>query len=213
MPPPASSACQYVFRATPRSSPHRHGQCYLVGELDRRTAPRVRASQRAQPTPAKYLCEFSLCFATDAATTSAVLRDAALHQEIVTLVRPVGDAHTPTMSTSTILGFDDLGDRVIAQQLEEDAAGAATMARPPSVPLVEWYELDRTTAAICDGGYKRVALQFPDRLLPEAGEVATQLGDRIKSSGARTFVLGDTSFGSCCVDEVAAAVRGVNRLC
>lgn len=111
------------------------------------------------------------------------------------------------MSTSTILGFDDLGDRVIAQQLQEDAAGAATLARPPSVPLAEWYELDRTTAAIKAGGYKRVALQFPDRLLPEAGEVATQLGDRLKSSGARTFVLGDTSFGSCCVDEVAAAVR------
>ncbi|GFS30004.1 2-(3-amino-3-carboxypropyl)histidine synthase subunit 2 [Trichonephila inaurata madagascariensis] len=46
-----------------------------------------------------------------------------------------------------------------------------------------------------------VALQFPDNLLNDAMAVALKLGETISG---QVFVLGDTSFGSCCVDEIAA---------
>ena len=78
-----------------------------------------------------------------------------------------------------------------------------------------------------DGSFRRVALQFPDSLLREAPEVLWTLQARVRkltagagdgsaeegSVGAAVavavappliFVTGDTSYGSCCVDEVSA---------
>lgn len=64
-----------------------------------------------------------------------------------------------------------------------------------------YFELAETAQKLEDGGYKRVALQFPDELLPHANAVVAGLRARCASE---LFVLGDTSYGSCCVDEVAA---------
>jgi diphthamide biosynthesis protein 2 len=65
----------------------------------------------------------------------------------------------------------------------------------------------------------RIALQFPDDLLPDAAEVCWQMEETIGtivSNGLLQtelvmtipvpliFILGDTTFGSCCVDTVAA---------
>lgn len=61
-----------------------------------------------------------------------------------------------------------------------------------------------------------MALQFPDPLLREAPEVVWTLQARVRklkaaarrAEGEETepliFVTGDTSYGSCCVDEVSA---------
>ncbi|XP_053698038.1 2-(3-amino-3-carboxypropyl)histidine synthase subunit 2 [Sabethes cyaneus] len=51
--------------------------------------------------------------------------------------------------------------------------------------------------------YKKVCLQFPDALLPFSTTVAEQLQRAIPE--AEFFILGDTSYGSCCVDEIAAS--------
>ena len=118
------------------------------------------------------------------------------------------------MSTSTILGFTDLGDRVISQALPSEEDGAhVSLRRPGAVPVCTWYETDRTVAAVRAGAYKRVALQFPDHLLRNAPAVVALLQDGLSGTGARVFVLGDTSFAACCVDEVAAAVRSAFMLC
>ena len=91
------------------------------------------------------------------------------------------------------------------------------------------YEISRTIEEIQRGRYKRIALQFPDRLLPDAPRVAAALRDGLRNvpsriseqsktelnisdlslqSGgqveARPYILGDTSYGACCVDEIAA---------
>jgi diphthamide biosynthesis protein 2 len=65
----------------------------------------------------------------------------------------------------------------------------------------------------------RIALQFPDDLLPDASDVCWQMEETIRtivSNGLLLtelvmpipvpliFILGDTTFGSCCVDTVAA---------
>lgn len=54
----------------------------------------------------------------------------------------------------------------------------------------------------------RVALQFPDELLPDADRVSWSLEEALTAALRKpplVFVSGDTSHGACCVDEVAAA--------
>jgi diphthamide biosynthesis protein 2 len=72
---------------------------------------------------------------------------------------------------------------------------------PEDLALV--YELDEVAADVEREGFQRVALQFPDHLLPDAGAVAEWLQRRVPDR--KFFVVGDTSYGSCCVDVVAAA--------
>ena len=100
------------------------------------------------------------------------------------------------------------------------------------------YEIRRTIASIRQGRYRRIALQFPDSMLPDAPRVfeALQQGlkaptpstrpnapdrrttDHVvnemlelqisaqteKSPEERLYILADTSYGACCVDEIAA---------
>lgn len=95
------------------------------------------------------------------------------------------------------------------------------------------YEIDRTAAEIRKGGWKMVALQFPDDMLPDAPLVFDALSARLlphqathnrrensptdstqdnngqsitswKTSEVKLYILADTSYGSCCVDELAA---------
>ncbi|OJA17380.1 hypothetical protein AZE42_10969 [Rhizopogon vesiculosus] len=72
-----------------------------------------------------------------------------------------------------------------------------------SSDLVETYEIERTVAAIVEGNFKRVALQFPDELLCHSVPIYRLLKDKA-GEGHDIYVLADTSYGSCCVDEVAA---------
>ena len=88
--------------------------------------------------------------------------------------------------------------------------------------LEEAYDLSAVSSWILAGGFTRVALQMPDPLLPDAAAVAAALAWRCNEGRGmegnvnvgeedhekkivRMFVLADTTFGSCCVDEVAAA--------
>ncbi|CAJ0957731.1 unnamed protein product, partial [Mesorhabditis belari] len=65
-----------------------------------------------------------------------------------------------------------------------------------------FFEVDSTVSWIKENNYQRVALQFPDAFLHYASGVSRIIEDR---SSAKTFILADTSYRSCCVDEIAAA--------
>ncbi|KZT66950.1 diphthamide biosynthesis protein [Daedalea quercina L-15889] len=69
--------------------------------------------------------------------------------------------------------------------------------------LEEYYDIARTVEEIRKGDYKRIALQFPDELLRDSVPVFRRLKARI-GEDRELYVLADTSYGSCCVDEVAA---------
>ncbi|KAM9000721.1 2-(3-amino-3-carboxypropyl)histidine synthase subunit 2 isoform X1 [Sarcophilus harrisii] len=74
----------------------------------------------------------------------------------------------------------------------------------PLTPLTELgrtYELERVQAFVLEHEAKRVALQFPDELLGDSVAVARTLEEM---TGAKIFVLGDTAYGSCCVDVLGA---------
>lgn len=63
------------------------------------------------------------------------------------------------------------------------------------------YEISRCAKWIISNGYEKVALQFPDEIMRDAAQVAEKLGN---ATSQKIAILGDTSYGSCCVDEVAA---------
>lgn len=82
---------------------------------------------------------------------------------------------------------------------------------PPTIPLsdlVSRFDLPDTIQKLRDGNYKRVALQFPDELLYASVRVAEAITEALngvpEKEEKRVFIMADTSFGSCCVDEVAA---------
>uniref|UniRef100_A0A182K789 2-(3-amino-3-carboxypropyl)histidine synthase subunit 2 n=1 Tax=Anopheles christyi TaxID=43041 RepID=A0A182K789_9DIPT len=52
---------------------------------------------------------------------------------------------------------------------------------------------------------QRVALQLPDSALHHSVHIVKELQGLSGGSGLTLFVLADTSYGSCCVDEIAAA--------
>ncbi|MCJ1281904.1 Diphthamide biosynthesis protein 2 [Xylographa opegraphella] len=100
------------------------------------------------------------------------------------------------------------------------------------------YEIHRTIASIRQARYRRIALQFPDSMLPDAPRVFEALQQGLKSPAPprrpdapdrrttdqvvdemldlqisaqneklpeeRLYILADTSYGACCVDEIAA---------
>ncbi|RIA85674.1 putative diphthamide synthesis protein [Glomus cerebriforme] len=93
--------------------------------------------------------------------------------------------------------FVDDGSAVIERVLKAKSRKLAISAKQ----LENIYEIDRTVKVLMDCGLDNVALQFPDELLADSAEIATILKERTKK---KIFVLADTSYGSCCVDEVAA---------
>lgn len=115
------------------------------------------------------------------------------------------------------LMFDD-GSRVMMQASEAPAVVQQVSPRG-NRSLEEYYEIGRLSQEIMDivnetsrdspsdGWACRVALQFPDALLPDAPDVCWAMEQALtadRDQPALVFILGDTTFGSCCPDEVAA---------
>ncbi|KAF9601306.1 hypothetical protein IFM89_018734 [Coptis chinensis] len=82
--------------------------------------------------------------------------------------------------------------------------------------LASNYEIAHTAQFIHARSFTRVALQFPDDLLKDSTTVVTALQQNLQSlkvgddddddtQVAQLFVMADTTYGSCCVDEVGAS--------
>jgi diphthamide biosynthesis protein 2 len=82
----------------------------------------------------------------------------------------------------------------LERQIEQDENHVVTN-------LWDKNELERCSGWITDHGYLKVCLQFPDSYLSQSIEIAEQL--KAGTAGAEIFILGDTSYGACCVDEVS----------
>ena len=75
-------------------------------------------------------------------------------------------------------------------------------------------DVESAAAFVRSVGAKSVALQFPDELLTGSPAILSSLAAELRKESSslsskdgtvRLAILGDTSFGACCVDEVAAA--------
>ncbi|KAG1824103.1 putative diphthamide synthesis protein-domain-containing protein [Suillus variegatus] len=103
----------------------------------------------------------------------------------------------PAVST-----FSASGEDAITRTIELNMDSSHTQIIAPS-DFLEIYEIERTVAAIVEGNFKRIALQFPDELLCHSVPIYRLLKSKA-GEGHDIYVLADTSYGSCCVDEVAA---------
>ncbi|XP_062545258.1 2-(3-amino-3-carboxypropyl)histidine synthase subunit 2 [Armigeres subalbatus] len=65
---------------------------------------------------------------------------------------------------------------------------------------------------IREQNFKKVCLQFPDILLPFSTEISEQLGEVASAVNTGVYILGDTSYGSCCADEIAASHVGADAI-
>mmetsp|Transcript_16967 Transcript_16967/g.27461 ORF Transcript_16967/g.27461 Transcript_16967/m.27461 type:complete len:475 (-) Transcript_16967:25-1449(-) len=72
------------------------------------------------------------------------------------------------------------------------------------------FEINETMSIIKQHKFKRVGLQLPDEFLHLSWQIVKELQACLQDDAVKVFVLGDTSFGSCCVDEVAAAHNGAD---
>lgn len=98
------------------------------------------------------------------------------------------------------LALNSPEEAVLARTIDDSQADHVERA------LATWdlervFEIQRCADWIQERKLTRVTLQFPDGLLKWAPSVASQLESMV---GHRMAILGDTSFGDCCVDEVAA---------
>ncbi len=123
-------------------------------------------------------------------------------------------------------------DTNIFQEPSQPTADALNRHRSDE-QLYITYEIERTIAEIKRGRWSRIALQFPDHMLPDAPRVSEALSKCLsgvrhkdvplqtlhseilpateglsisseRSPTARVYILADTSYGACCVDEIAA---------
>lgn len=85
--------------------------------------------------------------------------------------------------------------------------------KPSKDQLSHRYNLDQISDRIITSNHKRVALQFPDYLLPDSTIIAEALSAAISKrlitvghsdEDYKVFILADSSYSPCCVDEVAA---------
>ncbi|KLO11785.1 diphthamide biosynthesis protein [Schizopora paradoxa] len=101
--------------------------------------------------------------------------------------------------------FSSSGEEVINRSIDvhKEDSETPSYARDPGV-FEDFYEIDQTVRFIEDGQYKRVTLQFPDELLHDSVPIYRALKRKL-GDDKELYVLADTSYGSCCVDEVAAS--------
>ncbi|KAJ1962366.1 Diphthamide biosynthesis protein 2, partial [Dimargaris xerosporica] len=83
----------------------------------------------------------------------------------------------------------DSGAEVIQRRI---SASSLPDSAPSLVNREIFYDIARTAEVINTRGFAKVALQFPDTLLPDAGFVHQQLQALTQ---AELFVLADTTYG------------------
>jgi len=101
-----------------------------------------------------------------------------------------------------MVDFSDSGSTIIerAVEISEDLIVEEELLVNAD-NIKDIFELERCLNWIEKNNLKQVGLQFPDYLLKFAPKVAKGLEEKLNRE---VFILGDTSYGECCVDEVAA---------
>ncbi|PLN80989.1 diphthamide biosynthesis protein 1 [Aspergillus taichungensis] len=97
-------------------------------------------------------------------------------------------------------------NQVPAEILEDPDIKAAIGLLPPNYS----FEIPKTIHRIRTSGAKRVALQFPEGLLI----FATTISDILTQfcPGIDTLIMGDVTYGACCIDDYTARALGCDLL-
>ncbi|KAI9921735.1 hypothetical protein PsorP6_000130 [Peronosclerospora sorghi] len=98
--------------------------------------------------------------------------------------------------------------RRMANQIPEEIENDAELTE--AIQQLPWnynFEIRKTVWRIRQAGSKRVALQFPEGLLLYAC-VISDIIERF--TGADSIILGDVTYGACCVDDFSALALGAD---
>ncbi|KAF8533547.1 putative diphthamide synthesis protein-domain-containing protein, partial [Trichophaea hybrida] len=120
----------------------------------------------------------------------------------------------PPPSTAPVLSTPD--DHVFKSVLANAPSDAVSHRDLADGAFREMYEVDRTVTEVLQGGYKRIALQFPDESLGDSGRVYKMIYRGINAGGeAAVSTEQDTADESlCCKEKGAAAVMdGGTSIC
>lgn len=113
--------------------------------------------------------------------------------------------------------FSTADEAILEHRVELDPAAVEATAAASGSQVTELYDIPATaerlvfqpgTRTPLARPFERVALQFPDEGLIDAVPVFHALSEALHaltSTPPSLYILADTSYGSCCVDEVAAA--------
>ncbi|VDO50791.1 unnamed protein product, partial [Heligmosomoides polygyrus] len=93
------------------------------------------------------------------------------------------------------------GPARMAAQLEEIAGDERLGRDMGMLPSNYTFEIPKTIWKIRSTGSKQVALQFPEGLIVYSGLIADILE---KYTGCATVIMGDVTYGACCVDDYTA---------
>ena len=136
--------------------------------------------------------------------------------------------HIPTESNSTIIpeerdnsAYGNIHDQDKSYSSSRGALHKYVVnARKSGFPEFDiFYDIPATAQFAHLGAHLHVALQLPDYLLPDGPEIVRRLRTYSENVLKRNdlsllhfFILGDTSYGACCVDEVAAKHLGADAV-
>ena len=116
-------------------------------------------------------------------------------------------------------------ENTLEQHVHIDTSEAAAASTLSDEEFADVYEVARTVRELLAGGWKTIGLQFPDSLLRDAPRVVDLLRNQVDAArsgvqdeateqteknsrpgrqATRIYILADTSYSSCCVDEIAA---------
>ncbi|KAN0064540.1 Diphthamide biosynthesis protein 2 [Thecaphora frezii] len=113
--------------------------------------------------------------------------------------------------------FSTTDAAIITHEVQLDAVAQSATAASSGRSIYDVYDVHQTAAKVVERRFRNVALQFPDEALIDSVPVYWALRRETRSlcrdrypehqlDGVlpKFYILADTSYGSCCVDEVAA---------
>ncbi|WKY00784.1 hypothetical protein Q1695_015089 [Nippostrongylus brasiliensis] len=101
------------------------------------------------------------------------------------------------------------GSAKLAAELEKIAADECLQRDMQILPSNYMFEIPKTIWKIRSTCSKQVALQFPEGLIAYSGLIADILE---KYTGCTTVIMGDVTYGACCVDDYTAKYLGCDLL-
>ncbi|KAI6172187.1 Diphthamide biosynthesis protein 2 [Aphelenchoides besseyi] len=93
-------------------------------------------------------------------------------------------------------------DQVAVADTQLDTSRLYQLNLESEKAFCDFFELDQIVQWVQEGTYKRTALQLPDGLLKYAYRLTSLLENELVET--KFYILADTSYRSCCVDDVAA---------
>ncbi|KAK5964291.1 Diphthamide biosynthesis protein 1 [Trichostrongylus colubriformis] len=102
-----------------------------------------------------------------------------------------------------------IGPARLAAEVEEIAADERLKSDMEILPANYTFEIPKTIWKIRSTGSKQVALQFPEGLIMYSGLIADILE---KYTNCATIIMGDVTYGACCVDDYTAKSLGCDLL-